>query len=147
MFFTYTYNMCGFSGPQWKYLVWYFDKFSLSTSYFSFPWYLYINRYVSGNISLSNLSTQYISDKVTLVISLSVMSKLINVSLIKEPTATLSGPFIYLIMDPYYFKGKNQRSTIYFVKLLHMIFVWSTYTVIWCTNIMVRNYFRVFLYN
>ena len=83
-----------FSTPI-KQLVCQCARFSLSTSSLYLCLYLSIIWYVSGNMSLSNLLTHQLSEKVSLVISLSVIQELITVILIKTSTASLSVLLIY----------------------------------------------------
>ena len=59
------------------------------------------------NLSLSNLQKKQLPDKVSFVILISVVSYLINMSLIKASVASLSGPFTYLIKRPYYSNSKH----------------------------------------
>ena len=50
---------------------------------------------------------------------------------------------MHFIVGPYYSISKRQRRTLSVIKFLFVIFLWSVYTVIRCTIIMIRNYFRV----
>ena len=102
--------------PPREYLVCYFACFVLSFSCLSFCWYLYIIWYVSGEMPLSNLSSQYISNKYSLVFLRSVTSELIYWSLLKASNASLLCPFIYLIVVTYSSNMKCQRNTLYVLK-------------------------------
>ena len=84
--------------PPRKDLVWYFACYSFSVSYLYFHLYLSIVWYSGGNLPLSNLLKQYLSDKCSLLLLLSFTSELINESLLKASSASLSGLFIYFIL-------------------------------------------------
>ena len=75
--------------------------------------------------------------------SLSVTSDRIKGSLLNAHNESSPGPLMYLIVGPYSSNGKIHQSTIYFVKISYVRFLWSIYIVIWCPNIMVWNYFSV----
>ena len=71
------------------------------------------------------------------------MVESINVNLLKTPAMSLSGPVIYIIPGPYSPNSRHQRSTIFVVKFSKVRFLWSGYTVIQRTKIMVWNYSKV----
>ena len=90
----------------------------------------------------SNISRQYISYKFSFVMSISVMSDLINIILIRAYTSSLPVPFIYLISGLYYSKKLLSQHSFCCKILVHDILC-SIYTVIRCPNIIVWNYFIV----
>ena len=75
------------------------------------------------DVLLSNLSTQQLSAKYYLVIQISLMSELINGSLLKVFNTSLSVPLIYFFLGPYYFNTRRQHSTLSVVKLSNMRFL------------------------
>ena len=74
---------------------------------------------------------------------LSVDSEIMSGIRIKFSFVSLSDHLTYLIVGPYYFNIKFQKSALSVVKFSSVIFLWSLYTVIQCTSTMVHNYFRV----
>ena len=96
-------------------------------------WYLSIIGYVSSKALLLNLLTQYLSDKVILVMLISVTLEFINGILLKEFAASLLSPLIYLTVGAHSYRSRNQWRNISIV-LFYVIFLWSVYTVIWYTN-------------
>ena len=120
-----------------------FVAFYFSARFLSLRLYLSIVWYFSRNMSLYNLSTQELSDKCSLVMSLSFTSELINGSPLKPYAASLSFPLIYFISGPYYSNIRRQHSTLSVVKFSNMRFLWSVYTVIWFHKRIVQNCFKV----
>ena len=94
-------------------------------------------------MSLYNIPKQYLSAKCSLVMLLYYKSDLINISLLKASAASLSGPLIYFISGPYYSNIRRQRSTLSVVNISNVRFLWSVYTFIWCTKIIVWKSFKV----
>ena len=86
--------------------------------------------YVNGNMLQSNLSAQYLSDKIPLVMFISATSYLMNKILLNASAMSLSGSFIYLIIGKYYNNIKRQKSIISVVKCSCVNFLWFVYRIV-----------------
>ena len=114
--------ICATSPPPQKYLLQQLDRFISSKSSLFFFWYLYIIQYVGGKVFLPNSLKQHLPDKVSLVISLSVTSYLINGILIKVYDVSLTRTFIYLLLDIYSSHNQRHKIIISIFKFSSLIF-------------------------
>ena len=120
-----------------KYLAWWLVCLYFNASLY-FWLCLSIIQYVSGNMSPYTLSLQYISSKVSPVTLLSLMSNLINRTLLKAYTVSSPYSYIYLIVGSY-----SSNINLFLLWNSHAWVFSGTYSVILCTNIIARKYFRI----
>ena len=75
--------------------------------------------------------------------SISDTSELIDGSLLKASTESLSSSLVYFISGPYSYSIRRQCSTISVVKFSNVRFLWSSYTVIRCPKRILWKSFKV----